>query len=66
MQVSGEQTVRFTRSWQCYNRGVEAGFAPARAAMLVKLGVGVIVNDGRRPAADASHKTPARGVVRKG
>ncbi|QHC35359.1 hypothetical protein [Komagataeibacter xylinus] len=66
MQVSGEQTVRFTRSWQCYNRGVEAGFNPARAAMLVKLGVGVIINDGRRPATDVSHKTPARGVVRKG
>ncbi|MFT9385532.1 hypothetical protein [Acetobacter sp.] len=65
MQVSGEQTVRFTRSWQCYNRGVEAGFSPARAAMLVKLGVGIIVNNGA-PATDTAPKAPARGVIRKG
>lgn len=66
MQLSGEQTVRFTRSWQCYNCGVEAGFSPARAAMLVRLGVGIIVNDGRTPQGDSSQKAPVRGTMRKG
>lgn len=64
-------TVRFVRSHGAYNKGVEAGFSPAQAAILVKSRSAIIVNGGVS-AADAAApttgntKTPPRGVVQKG
>ena len=42
--VPHQITLRFLRSHQGYNRGVEAGFAPGQAAALTSLGVAVQIH----------------------
>lgn len=43
---SQERTLRMVRSWRSWNRGMEAGFSPDLAALLVGKGLAIDITDG--------------------